>query len=195
MSQGQPPSDSTYSSHSKVSEYTSCYASHDAAILDLGWSGVAVHPGQLELRIGTYSFGEGHVSDHVSECLSRVDISATVVIAAAHRVCLGVCRDGSSPFLLMLFKHFPFGVISDDPNIDEATQVELLCSKLGHVCSGSCMLNWKAAGSKAQSRVVVQDSVERSKLHDRKQKVSRTLLLPQPPETSFSISIFCLPQV
>ena len=80
MCYGRPRSESTYSSHSKISEYTSCDASHDASILDLGWPCVAVHPGQLELRIGAHSLGEGHISDHVSECLSKVDTLATVGI-------------------------------------------------------------------------------------------------------------------
>jgi len=40
--------------------------------------------------------------------------------------------EGSLPLRFVLLEDFPLGVISDDPNIDEAAQVKLLCPKLCH---------------------------------------------------------------
>lgn len=43
----------SYSAHPEVSEDAPRYAAHDTPVLDLGWSGVAVHAGQFELSCGS----------------------------------------------------------------------------------------------------------------------------------------------
>lgn len=59
-----------YSAHLKVAQYTTALAAHDAAVANLGRSGVAVHLRKLQLSLSADSRGERRISDHVSQRLS-----------------------------------------------------------------------------------------------------------------------------
>lgn len=93
------------SRHSEISENTPRDTSRYASVLDLCWSGVCMHLRELELGLGAHSLREGGVADHVAKGLS-----------------LG----------FILFKDFSLGVVANDFDVDEATNVELFCTKLRH---------------------------------------------------------------
>src|SRR5688572_21413796 len=58
-----------YSRHLEVAQDTSCLASHDTSVANLGWSCVAVHLRELKLGFGANSGREGGVTDDVAERL------------------------------------------------------------------------------------------------------------------------------
>lgn len=60
----------TYSCHAEVSEDTATLCAHDTAVLDLCRAGVAVHLGELELRLRARALGQGGVADNVAKRLS-----------------------------------------------------------------------------------------------------------------------------
>ena len=94
-----------------------------------------MHLGQLKLRLCSRSCGEGHIADDVSKSLS---IDRNVISRASNNSEISIsptiemrrCSAGMGvpivPFRLVLSEDLPLGVISDDLDIDEASQVELL---------------------------------------------------------------------
>ena len=60
----------TYSCHAEVSEDTATLCAHDTAVLDLCRAGVAVHLGELELRLRARALRQGGVADNVAKRLS-----------------------------------------------------------------------------------------------------------------------------
>lgn len=44
---------------------------------------------------------------------------------------------GSVPFWFKLFEDFAFGVIANDPGVDESAQVKALCPEMRHLGNGS----------------------------------------------------------
>ena len=95
--------------HSKVlAKYTSCLASFDTSVSDLGGSSVAMHPRQLKLRLGAGSPGEGGIADDVPEGLSRYSMTQRWFsrISSIAR-CMTCAGESSVPFRLILFDGFP----------------------------------------------------------------------------------------
>jgi len=60
----------TYSCHAEVSENTTTLCAHDTAVLDLCRAGVAVHLGELELRLRARALRQGGVADNIAKRLS-----------------------------------------------------------------------------------------------------------------------------
>jgi hypothetical protein len=60
----------TYSCHAEVSEDTATLCAHNTAVLDLCRAGVAVHLGELELRLRAGALRQGGVTDNVAKRLS-----------------------------------------------------------------------------------------------------------------------------
>lgn len=60
----------THPAKSEGPDNTSRFTTSDAAVLDLGRSGVAVHLGELQLGLGADTLGESGVADGVSQSLA-----------------------------------------------------------------------------------------------------------------------------
>ena len=60
----------TYSCHAEVSEDTATLCAHNTAVLDLCRASVAVHLGELELRLRARALRQRGVADSVAERLS-----------------------------------------------------------------------------------------------------------------------------
>ena len=74
----------THSCHAEVSEDTATLCAHDTAVLDLCRAGVAVHLGELELRLRARALRQGSVADNVAKRLPVRLIQSVYVITSIH---------------------------------------------------------------------------------------------------------------
>ena len=106
--------------HSKVSKYTACYAAHNAPVLYLCRSGIAVHAGQVRAgpQIVTVEGSDVFREMYLSACLYP-RVSATCGAMAL--------RHGDStasidiPVLLELREDLSLGMVADDSRVYETT--------------------------------------------------------------------------
>lgn len=94
------------SAHFKVAQDTTALTAHDTAVANLCRSGIAVHLRKLQLGLRADSGRESGISYHVSKRLS---------------------------LRLELLEGFSLGVISNRSDVVEASYVEFLRAKYGHL--------------------------------------------------------------
>lgn len=123
-----------YPSHPEIGKDTSSLAPHYTSILRLGRPCVAVHLGELQLRLGAGSLRQRGVADNVSKGL---------------------------PLWLGLLKDLSFCVVPDDFRVDEARQIQPLCAELRHL--GQAMkvamvdvVEWEVKSIQRKSDLLVQ---------------------------------------
>ena len=84
--------------------------------------------------LGTDTLWERRIANNIAKSLPVVNKNNILMIGSSEQIdILALLHPDDLPLWLMLFKHFPLGVIPDDPCIDESTDIQALRSKLRHL--------------------------------------------------------------